>query len=54
MKKDKRIRYLVIAAFLLLGVFWSTAAAVNESARLGLSQRPVSGDRRMAEIPFGR
>lgn len=33
MKKDKRIRYLVIAAFLLLGVFWSTAAAVNESAR---------------------
>ncbi len=32
MKKDKRIRYLVIAVLLLLGVFWSAATAVSESS----------------------
>lgn len=33
MKKDKRIRHLVIAALLLLGVFWSAAAAINENSK---------------------
>jgi thiosulfate/3-mercaptopyruvate sulfurtransferase len=33
MKNDKRVRYLVIAVFLLLGFFWSAAAAVNKSSQ---------------------